>query len=175
MTSQDSTYLERALREANERFLYDPETGVLRYKKDTCRSKAGDLAGSRHIQGYLEVTLLKKRQLVHRVVWAMHTGNWPEGLLDHYDGDKTNNRIGNLKNVTQIENQSNRHTLNFNNTTGVKGVWEAKGAKGPIYVAEIMVKRKKISLGSFSSLEEARKARVAAEKLYQGYAYAGNQ
>lgn len=168
-------YFDCVLAEARERFSYDPETGQLRYKKATSRSRVGQLAGSRHAQGYLELTILGKRHLVHRVVWAMVTGEWPSELLDHYDGNKTNNRLSNLKSVSQVENQANRHKLNYNNTTGVKGVWASKSAKGTTYIAEITKDRRKISLGSFSTLEEARNARLKAEKLYQGYAYDSNK
>jgi hypothetical protein len=65
---------------------------------------------SRHT-GYRGVTLNGVSYAEHRVIWRMHN---PRGvmplLLDHIDGDRTNNKITNLRKVTASENGNNRHS-----------------------------------------------------------------
>lgn len=58
-----------------------------------------------------------------RIAWAIYYGEWPEREkhIDHIDGNPENNRIENLRLVTQKENNKNRK-LHRNNKTGLHGV-----------------------------------------------------
>ena len=83
--------------------------------------REGTPLGSLYRDGYLYVWLLRKRMLVHRVVWALHHGRWPADMIDHIDTDRTNNRIENLREATTSENGCNSR-LSSASTTGVKGL-----------------------------------------------------
>ena len=39
-----------------------------------------------------------------RIIWKYHYGVEPKGVIDHINGDSTDNRIENLQDVTQGEN-----------------------------------------------------------------------
>lgn len=114
-------------------------------------------AGSR---GYRQVSILGKRYKAHRVVWLLEYGQWPSDTLDHINGDRTDNRIDNLRCCTQADNLRNR-CISTNNQSGVIGVhWE--GARGK-WRAQIEFQGKVYYLGRFSDKEEAVLARKTAE------------
>lgn len=107
---------------------------------------------------------VKCKELVHRVIWALHHNEWPE-LLDHIDRDPTNNRIGNLRVANKKINSINSGLFS-NNTSGIKGVsWNKNSQK---WTAQIKDNQKKIHLGSFSSFDEAIIARLKAEERLWG-------
>jgi hypothetical protein len=100
---------------------------------------------------------------VHRVIWKLHTGNEPGAHLDHIDGDKLNNRIENLREVSAEENARNKPKPK-NNRSGFKGVcWE----QGRGWKAYITAGGRQIKIGRFKRLEDAVAARhAAAERLH---------
>lgn len=111
--------------------------------------------------GYPRTRIFTKAFLAHRVVWAMTYGNWPSGQIDHINGDKTDNRIENLRIVTSRENHKNMPER-ADNTSGVKGVyWHKQRSK---WHAEIIADGQKRSLGLFDKLEDAAAARKEAER-----------
>lgn len=95
-------------------FLYDPVTGRLQHKANRRRVKAGTYADStRRADGYRQVALRldgKQYQLkAHRVAWILERGAIPDGLqVDHINGIRDDNRLCNLRLVTQRENDQNR-------------------------------------------------------------------
>lgn len=96
----------------------------------------------------------------HRVVWKMLHSSDPDKQIDHIDGDKTNNRLENLRCVFAQENQRNRKRSR-NNTSGTLGVsWNTKMEKWKAY---IVVNAKQIHIGVFSNKADAIKARKQAE------------
>ena len=93
-----------------ERFTYDEEAGVLIWRTHLRTARyVGTVAGTIGNRGYRQITLNKKRHQAHRLIWVYLNGNIPEGLeIDHIDGDKTNNRIDNLRLATRTQNRWNR-------------------------------------------------------------------
>lgn len=151
--------------ELHHYFRYEPETGKLFWTKNSCvamnfRGREINTKCSHKNSDivYYRVNLRGKFYLVHRIVWALFYGNWPSKVIDHKDGDGANNKIGNLRDVHQKINTRNC-ALSKNNTTGANGVWRNRSS----YVAEIMIDRKKISIGSYKTIEEA----AAARKKYE--------
>lgn len=114
--------------------------------------------------GYHQGWLLNQRYRAHRLIWKIVTGDDPE-LVDHINGDSGDNRWFNLRQVTRRENGLNR-PLPANNKTGVLGVrFDKRYGK---WTASIKVGGRDKHLGTFSDLEDARAARMKAERLY-GY------
>ena len=96
-----------------ENLAYDPESpsGLVwtRPKNSLSRIKAGQQAGCKDHRGYWVVTVNRKRLYGHRVAWELNHGPLAEGLVaDHIDRNKSNNRLENLRLVSQSENRRNR-------------------------------------------------------------------
>jgi hypothetical protein len=108
---------------------YEGRTALWNGRYAGCEAfTATDLRGYKHGQ-------LDGRQLrAHRVVWALCKGEWPPHDIDHVDGNRTNNRLGNLRAVTRAENHRNRRTSSTN-TSGVMGVsWNKRSRKWRAYI-----------------------------------------
>jgi hypothetical protein len=102
----------------------------------------------------------------HRVAWALHHGDWPHLEIDHINGDRTDNRISNLRTVTSRQNKINRKRRS-DNTHGATGLcFHSRGKKR--WQARISIDGKYQSLGYFETKEEAAQARAAAENAH-GY------
>lgn len=160
---------------------YDPETGKLFWRtrgveyfksgfhgiEAHCASwntkYAGREAGSANTsRGQIAVALVGTKVLAHRAIWAMCYSEWP-AIIDHIDGDPGNNRLSNLRNVTQQENMRNMAMLACN-TSGHTGVaWMRHRSK---WRAFISVDDRQIHLGSFRIKQDAIAARKAAEREY---------
>lgn len=89
-----------------ELFDYDPITGDLTWKNNRRRARAGNLVGSICGKGYRRTVYEGKAYTIHRIVWFLMEGYWPD-TIDHIDGVKDNNRFDNLRNGTQMENNQN--------------------------------------------------------------------
>ena len=143
---------------------YDPETGIFTRKVRTANSvKVGDVAGCSNGDGYLRLRLQSRLFYAHRLAWLYMYGEWPKGQIDHINRDRSDNRISNLREVTNKQNAQNSSKPS-NNTSGYPGIcWHKRDSK---WVACIRHNQKLIHLGLFKTIEEAIAARKAAEKLY---------
>lgn len=109
--------------------------------------------------GYVETKNKEKENiLLHRLVT-----NFQYPIVDHINRNKLDNRLNNLRCVTTSQNQMNK-SIQKNNTSGITGVsWDKNRNKWHVMIS---VNHKNINLGRFDSLEEARKVRRKAEKIY---------
>jgi hypothetical protein len=154
--------------QARERLAYDPATGSLTWKENPARGRswnakfAGRPAGYINSNGYVFVGLrgYGPRWMFagHRLAWAIHYGEWPDGVIDHINGVTADNRISNLRMVTMRENTWNR-TKPPRASSGVRGVSQSGGR----WYATITRNWRTIRLGSFATKAEAAAAREAAE------------
>lgn len=140
-------------------FIYNPATGDLIYRLPNNQKNIGDTFGALGSQGYLIGNIGSQSYLVHRLIWLYVYGYLPD-QVDHIDHDRTNNRISNLREVSNLENHKNC-SVSRNSSTGVNGVCIHKPTGK--YRAYIMVNKKQIHLGLFDSLDEAKKARENAD------------
>jgi hypothetical protein len=146
----------------HELFAY--ENGKLLWKKSGSGRNVGDEAGMVTEKGYRRIKIDGLLHMAHRLVWAYHFDQVPE-YIDHIDGNKCNNTIGNLRPATKIQNGYNI-PLRANNKSGVKGVyWAAREQK---WVAELSVNRKIQRIGSFDDLELADLVAMEARNKYHG-------
>lgn len=141
---------------------YCPVTGHLHWRVTMgTRARAGQRAGSLSAQGYLVVGLDGLRNLfAHRIAWAIHHGRWPAGEIDHIDGDRTDNRMANLRDVATHENHQNMRKARSDNKVGILGVSRHKGR----FRAQIQAQGKKRWLGEFDTAEAAHEAYLAAKR-----------
>jgi len=138
---------------AHDRLRQDPETGELYWKIDHWKKvKAGQVAGDLYRNGYRRVCLDSKDYLAHRVVWLMTYGVWPEVQIDHINGNRTDNRVCNLRAATSGENHQNL-ARRLDNSSGRIGV--SQWARTGKWRADITVKGRQVYLGTFNTAEEA--------------------
>ena len=102
-------------------FICDPIAGILLNKVSRGRAKKGKIAGSLCANGYLSVKVCGTDVYVHRILWEMATGSPPPDQIDHVNGNRSDNRISNLRTANNSENNSNRE-IQSNNSSGYKGV-----------------------------------------------------
>ena len=114
---------DRELVEYLRKWFYVDSDGTL-HRKDRKNS-----AGSYDKDGYLIVKIKGKQYKAHRLIYALHYGLMPVGVIDHINGIRTDNRIENLRCVTQADNVAN--TVHTRNTlTGEYGIYEDRSTKG---------------------------------------------
>lgn len=145
---------------------YDSETGVFRRRFDhlPCK-KAGDEAGGVSPGGYVVIRVDGRHYSAQRLAWLHVYGAFPDGVVDHKNQIKTDNRLSNLRVASRAENGRNRRVSKAN-SSGVTGVrWHRSHRK---WQAEIRVNWKLIHLGYFADIQTAVAARRAAELKHFG-------
>jgi len=115
----------------------------------------------RNESGYLQGQIDRKTYKAHRIAWLHHHAEWPVGDIDHINGDRTGNRIANLRDVTRSVNLLNKPKA-ATNQSGVKGVSWAK-ERGQ-WNARIGVDGTYKNLGYFDHFDDAVAARTKAEQ-----------
>lgn len=151
---------------------YEQCTGLFRWKFSRWPvTTAGQVAGGQQNNQYVIISINKKRYLAHRLAWFYVYGRWPVMHLDHINGDRTDNRIANLRECSRVQNQCNRPTPK-NNTSGVKGVyWEGRSKK---WRAVVVFNKKKKHVGMFANLFDAEMAvKKARDSLHAEFSNHG--
>ena len=155
-----------------ELFDYDPETGnfVRLIGRSGPNARVGDIAGCDNGQGYIRIYVDGKPFKAHRLAWLYVHGHMPKEI-DHANRDRSDNRIGNLRDVSRSQNRMNSGAYR-NNTSGLTGVsWYPQTKK---WKAQIQRQGKKKALGYFESKEAAHEAYLsAAREMFGEYARYG--
>lgn len=150
----------------SEEFRYDAETGkVYRLPARKGRPANREVGATRKGRHYVRVRIGDEYVQLHRLAWFLHHGSMPTALLDHINGDRSDNRMSNLRLVTSKENNWNRGSMS-NNVTGVHGVAWCNTKKR--FRASIHCDGKSTHLGYFRDVEEAARVRRAAELKFFG-------
>jgi hypothetical protein len=154
------------------RLRYEPEPGALIWlvrpiadcasereakRWNTCW--AGKRAGTVKARGWRDIVIDDHTYRAARIIWQIVTGEWPPFEIDHWNGDRSDDRWSNLRHATKSQNMGNqkRHA---DGTSGFKGVVWVK--KDCCWKAQIGHKYTTRYLGSFDSPEEAHAAYMAA-------------
>jgi len=139
---------------------YDPNTGVFKWKKFRGNTaKVGSIVNNITSTGYNKICVNGRQYQAHRIAYKMVHKCDPDGILDHIDGDTTNNRIANLRVASSKQNQGNSK-IPRHNTSGLKGVsWSKKSGK---WAAQIHRGDKKIWLGAYDDKNDAHQAYMKA-------------
>lgn len=146
---------------------YDPETGVFTWnisRRGT--AKAGSKAGSLDAKGYILIRVDGARFKAHRLAWFYIHEEWPE-MIDHWNGDKSDNRIKNLRPASASVNSQNRRKAAAHRRDAALGVaWCDARQK---WMARIKVDRRTLFLGRFALEGDAIEAYITAKrKLHEG-------
>ena len=143
---------------------YDPDTGKFTWKTRPSKAvKAGDAAGCKEKRiGYITIGITGRIYKAHRLAWMYMHGKWPDGLSDHINGDKSDNRIDNLRNVFADGNSQNVRKPNRRNKSGFMGVIRYQNK----WRATISVNGKSKWIGDYSTPEEAHQNYLEAKRKY---------
>jgi len=142
-----------------ELFAYDESAGALRWAKPRSRVRVGAIAGRLSSKdGYWRVETGGKSYQAHRLIWQFVHGEPPVGEIDHINGNRSDNRLENLRVVSRAENCQNRHNVRSDSKTGVLGACK----NGGTYKAEIKKNGVRTYLGRFKTAAEAGAAYRAA-------------
>lgn len=148
-----------------KRYPKQPELLELFEYQDNGDLKWKQPVGHKRGTGYIFVKIGSAAFALHRIIWMMHNGPIPpDRFLDHIDGNRSNNRITNLRLVTPRQSSSNR-SIRTDNTSGRVGVYWYPRRKQ--WLAMIGIDGQLKHLGSFTKFEDAVEARVKAEDMYR--------
>lgn len=144
-------------------FDYDKFNGVFYRKNPTNKKlKIGETVGSVTKKGYLKTNINGNFYFIHRLVWLHETGEMPNGIIDHINCDKKDNRFENLRIVTSKQNSHNRNKANSSNkSSGLLGVtWNKQYGK---WQSRIMESGKAFLIGLFDDKNDAHSAYLDAK------------
>lgn len=143
-----------------ENLRYDPVTGYFYRLRSSSWAKIGDRAGRKDDpETYTLIGLLGHKYTAHRLAWLYVHGEFPKGMIDHINRDKSDNRIENLREVTRAQNAMNSK-MNVKNSSGYKGVFFHRGRQE--WRAQINIRNRVVNIGKFASAEAAHLARLRA-------------
>ena len=108
-------------------------------------------------KGYLGGHILYEKMLAHRVAFAHFHGHWPDLVIDHINGDTSDNRICNLRQATYQQNSMNRER-SANNTSGYANIQKTKSGRFSVYM----------SIGVYDTIDQARDAYRSAARHHHG-------
>ena len=144
----------------NQHIAYDANTGEIFSKQSRGNIKAGKKLGTKSNDGYMTVHVCGTTMYFHRVAFAFHNGYWPE-MVDHVNGDRSDNRAINLR--------ASNKSLNAKNASAKFGHRFRGACKRP-FGWEVFIRSagKQIYVGSFKSEFEAAYAYDMASLQYHG-------
>jgi hypothetical protein len=152
------------------KYLFEYRDGELFHRVSRGTKKAGSKAGTLKPDSRIHVCVDKKLYLLHRVIFAMHNGFWPE-MVDHIDGNWSNNKIENLRAATHAQNAWNAKSRK-DNVVGIKNITYRKDG---MYHIRIQANKTRVYLGAYQNVGDAQRAAInARNNLHKEFARHGN-
>ena len=150
---------------------FEYKDGALYWKKPAANKQhfIGAMAGSIHKTGYRHITWMNKINKAHRLIFMLHYGYMPKEV-DHINGNRSDNRLENLREVTRSQNQYNKAPQQ--NASGIRNVSWHKKSKA--WVVRITMKGKTVFQQYFKDIELAELVAVEArDKFFGKFNYQG--
>ena len=147
---------------------FEPTTGIFIRILKAKRAVVGKELGYKKSNGYIALSIDGQKYFAHRIAWLYVYGEFPKHDIDHIDGDRTNNKIKNLRDVSRTENLQNlKIAKSHNKSTGVLGAYLHNCGK---FMSRIKVNKKDVYLGLFDTVEQAQQAYLTAkQQFHKGY------
>lgn len=147
-SNERTSEIKRALRYEDGKVFWEEDRGT--------RVTRGDRAGTLNNQGYRQIQLNYRLYSEHRVIWLLVHGVWPDNQLDHINGDRSDNRIENLRDVTRRDNLRAFRKPTKGSSSKYRGVnWDKQKNQ---WRTQITINRKTKTIGRFKCEVEAAKA-----------------
>jgi hypothetical protein len=121
----------------------------------------GSIAGTTKASGYRQIKVDGMFYLAHRLAWLYEFGVIPDHQIDHIDGDKSNNSISNLRDVTSAVNHQNKKAARTDNATGLLGVCKKRNK----YRAQICIEGRVMQIGVYETAQLAHEAYIAVKRV----------
>jgi len=141
---------------------YDPETGVFTRRLKRGGYAAGSRVGYTAPDGRVLVSVDNKNFRAHRLVWLYVHGEWPSNDVDHINGDPSDNRLCNLRDVPHMVNLQNRVRPTRANRHGLIGVTKNHDR----FMAQIKIDGRRVYIGTYDTPEEASAAYLEAKRKH---------
>lgn len=150
---------------------YDPKSGaftriahcVFPGKKRSSRSVLGPMLRKPNAGGYIVFSVNNWNHYAHRLAWLYMTGEWPDGVIDHINGNRSDNRWGNIRLSDATLNQQNQRKAKNGSIVDLLGVTMDK-VSGK-YIAQITHNYRHIHIGRFDTAAEAYAAYLGAKRV----------
>ena len=144
---------------------YEPDTGKFFWTKRTGGTsfEGKEAIGTNDGRGYVRIGVLGRIYKAHRLAMFLTYGKFPDMEIDHINGNKSDNRISNLREASRATNQQNCISAYKSNSTGFLGVSQHKPG---VWRARLCIGGKNKSLGLFSSPELAHEAYKTAKRSF---------
>lgn len=147
---------------------YSPDTGLFAWRMKRGRMMVGSNAGhAKQSDGYIYIFLKRRLYLAHRLAWLHIHGAWPLAEIDHVNGNKSDNRLCNLRDVSRNVNAQNVRSALARKSPGLLGTSYNKARRK--WVASVKMNGKNHHLGTFTTTDEAHAAYLSAKrKIHEG-------
>lgn len=141
---------------------YDQTTGLFRWAVGRPGCAFGSAAGSVAHTGYVVIKIGRKHVRAHRLAWFKSHGCWPDGEIDHINGNRADNRLSNLRVVDRAGNSQNRRAAHRDSSHGFMGAtWNRQHKR---WQAKIVARKVRHHLGYFDTAEAAHAAYMQAKQ-----------
>lgn len=157
-----------SLLRVQELYDFDASSGVFRWRKKShprSNIRVGAVAGTVS-HGRRKVSVDRRTYFASRLVWFICSGEWPVHEVDHINGDCSDDRFENLRDVPRGVNQQNIRRRKGGRPNDLpQGVTFTKAHKTKPFSAQIGRDRKTIHIGYFADPQEAHQAYLRVKRL----------